>query len=98
MKTVTKSVAGSIIGIAAAAGAVYLLDPDNGPRRRAQLRARCADSARRLNDATRPARDDIAHRFDVLMVRPRTWFGLSTEGDAGITMRVKRALARDLAK
>lgn len=98
MKAVTKSVGGSLIGIAVAAGAVYLFDSENGPRRRERLRASCADSARRLNEATRPARDDIAHRFDVLMARPRAWFGRSTEGDVGVSMRVKRALARERAR
>ena len=48
----------TLVTLGIGAVAMYLLDPEQGPRRRAQLRERFADGQRRLLDRTRGSAEE----------------------------------------
>lgn len=81
------SVARSIIGIALTAGAVYLLDPQSGRRRRLMLRDQCARAARRVELGTRDARHNAGERAHVIAERTRAAFAGNPASDKAVSKK-----------
>lgn len=81
------SVARSVMGIALSAGAMYMLDPVSGHRRRLIVRDQCTRAARRVETGTREARR-------VIGMRAKLRFGQDQMNDKQVTARIRDALGR----
>jgi hypothetical protein len=92
-KTISRSFAG-LTGVALAAGAIYLFDPEKGKTRRAQLGEQCKSAARRLNDGTHGLGDQISHQYRGASARVSSWFNARSRADASLGRRVRIELFR----
>ena len=90
MNTVTRS----LLGVALAAGAMYMFDPDNGHRRRVLLRDRCARTAKRLELRTRDARHEVSHQVHDLASKARTQLARRKMSDKALLKQARAAIAR----
>jgi gas vesicle protein len=84
----------ALSGIAITAATAYLLDPDNGKRRRSQLGDRCKSTAKQLNDRAHKIGDDIKHQYKGASVRARSWLSSDDRKDSALARRVKIDLWR----
>lgn len=81
------TVARSVMGIALSAGAMYMLDPVSGHRRRLIVRDQCTRAARRVEIGTREARK-------VIGMQAKLRFGQDQMSDRQFTARIRDALGR----
>lgn len=86
------TLARSIAGMALTAGAVYLLDPVSGHRRRLLLRDQCARTARRVDLGTRDARHDVSERAHSLASRTKTAFTRDRVSDRAVSRHARDVL------
>jgi hypothetical protein len=84
----------ALSGIAITAAGAYLLDPDNGKRRRAQLGDRCKSTAKQLNDRAHRIGGDIKHQYKGASARARSWLSSDNRKDNALARRVKIDLWR----
>jgi hypothetical protein len=88
------ALARSLMGMALAAGAVYLFDPVSGHRRRLILRDECVRAAHKLDDGTRRTRHNLSHRAqDVASV-----FKADRPSDRKLTARIRDVLGQTVAQ
>jgi hypothetical protein len=92
-KSISRSLAG-LTGLAMAAGAVYLFDPKQGKRRRAEISGQCKSAARRISDGTHHLGDEISSRYHGASTRVSSWFSSRARADAGLARRVRIDLWR----
>lgn len=92
-KSLSRSLAG-LTGIALASGAIYLFDPKNGQRRRAQIGEQCRSAARRISDGTHHLGDEISSRYQGAQTRLSGWFNPRARADSGLARRVRIELWR----
>lgn len=90
MNTVTRS----LLGVALTAGAMYMLDPVSGHRRRVLLRDQCARTAKRLELGTRDARHEISHQVHDLTTKARTRLGSGKVSDKSLLKQSRAAISR----
>src|SRR5690606_8602355 len=88
------SVTRSLLGVALAAGAMYIFDPDSGHRRRVLLRDRCARAAQRLELRTRDARHEVSHQVHDLTAKARTQLARRKVNDKALLKQSRAAIAR----
>lgn len=88
------SVTRSLLGVALAAGAMYIFDPDSGHRRRVLLRDRCARAAKRLELRTRDARHEVSHQVHDLTAKARTQLARRKVNDKALLKQARAAIAR----
>jgi uncharacterized membrane protein len=81
-----------VIGMATAAGAMYLLDPDSGAARRHVLRRRITAAAKDVNERTRVAGSSFSARAQRLARRTRSLFVLDPASDEALARRVRNAV------
>jgi uncharacterized membrane protein len=82
-------------GLGIGAGLMYLLDPDRGRRRRAQLRDRVTSAVNRAACQANATAGDIAHRARGLMAEARTMLnGAEQPDDVVLAARIRSALGR----
>src|SRR5262245_20541144 len=87
----TKVVAGALVG----AGAMYMLDPDRGRRRRALLRDKVQSSVASLEHLARVAARDVGHRIDGWQARARRRLEVNgVPDDLVLIERVRSAMGR----
>lgn len=84
----------ALSGVAATALGAYLLDPDNGRRRRSQLGDRCKSAATDLNKRAHSLGDDLSHRYKDMSFRARSWFTSDERSDRVLERKVKVDLWR----
>ena len=94
MNAVTRSA----LGVALAAGAMYMFDPVSGRRRRLLLRDQCARTAKRLELGTRDARHDLSSHVGDLAVRAKSHLGRGETSDKAICNKVRHAIGRSVAE
>lgn|SRR5512138_2923828 len=90
MNTVTRS----LLGVALTAGAMYMLDPVSGHRRRVLLRDQCARTAKRLELGTRDARHELSHQVHDLTSKARTRLGNGKVSDKALLKQSRTAIGR----
>jgi gas vesicle protein len=95
MNRATKTVAG-MTGVALAAAAIYLFDPDNGKRRRSELGTRCKSAARRINDESHKLGHQISDRYHNAETRVSSWFDKRSRADGALARRVRVDLWREV--
>ncbi len=83
-----------INGIMLGAGAMYLLDPERGNRRRALLRDRLASTRRNMGDVAGAAARDVRNRSTGAVAELRSRFRPDQAGDDVLIARVRSALGR----
>jgi hypothetical protein len=90
MRSQEKLIAGMIVG----AGAMYLLDPDRGPRRRSLLRDRGAHLGHKLGDGLAATARDVRNRSAGAAAGLRSRFRDEQVDDAILHDRVRSAIGR----
>jgi hypothetical protein len=81
-----------LVGMAVAAGAVYLLDPVSGHRRRLLLRDEGARAARRMELGTRDARHDASERVHAVTSWTKSRLAQDQTRDKAVLKRVREAI------
>lgn len=88
----------SALGVALAAGTMYLFDPVSGRRRRVLLRDQCARTAKRLELGTRDARHDLSTHVGDLAVKAKSHLGHGETSDKAICKNVRRAIGHSVTQ
>jgi osmotically-inducible protein OsmY len=88
-----KLIAGLLLG----AGAMWLLDPDRGARRRALVRDQGRRASRRLSDELEGAARDLRNRSSGAVAEIAARFRRETVDDEVVRERVRAALGRVVA-
>jgi BON domain len=94
-RTLSRSLTG-LTGVALAAGAIYIFDPDKGPSRRAQIGERYKSAARKVSAGTHDLGDQLSHRYRGASARVSSWFNTRSRADAALGRRVRIDLFRAL--
>jgi len=89
-------VVAALSGIAITAVGAYLLDPDNGKRRRSELGNRCKDTAKQINERAHKLGDDIKDGYKGASLRARSWFSSEDRQDKALARRVRMGLWRSV--
>lgn len=76
------------------AGAMFLLDPDRGRRRRALARDKLVHATRKTRDAAGAVSRDVTHRTSGVVARVRSRYAEHPVDDRVIAERVRSALGR----
>ena len=83
-------------GIALGAALAYVLDPDQGNRRRALIRDRMVRASRKLRDATGVVAEDSRNRLYGTVAVLRSWVQSKPIDDDVLVARVRSKLGRTL--
>lgn len=86
------TLARSIAGMALSAGAVYLLDPVSGHRRRLLMSDQCARAARRAELGTRDARHDVSERAHAVAARTKSALTRDQASDKAVFKHAREVL------
>jgi uncharacterized membrane protein len=89
-----RSWAGFLAGAGLGAAVMYLIDPNNGPRRRALLRDKAAHAAHKTMDGLDAASRDVAHRAYGTWASTRRRFEPEGVPDHVLAQRVRSKLGR----
>src|SRR6266550_5593274 len=85
---------GILGGFGAGAGAMYLLDPDRGARRRAILGDKVSSAIRQLPRAARVSKQDLANRAYGIWAEAQHLFSVDAASDEVIEARVRSKMGR----
>lgn len=85
---------GFVMGVAAGAGLMYLLDPERGRRRRARMRDQAISAWSNLDDAMGTTARDLQHRAQGLVAEARSTFERDDAPDQVLEARVRSEIGR----
>lgn len=83
-----------ICGVGVGAGAMFLLDPGRGPRRRALIRDKAVRANRKTRDAIDATARDVGNRLTGVVSDARAMFANDTPDDRVLCERVRAELGR----
>jgi gas vesicle protein len=84
----------ALTGIAITAAGAYLLDPDNGKRRRSELGDKCKNAAKKVNERAHTLGGQVKSGYKDASVRARSWLDSDQRGDKTLARRVRMDLWR----
>jgi hypothetical protein len=94
MNTATKSTIAGISGLAVAVPLMYLLDPDNGRRRRAALGAQCNKAMSQIKTRAQETGSGLSSRYQGAAARAKSWLSSRERPDAALASTVRMNLRR----
>lgn len=90
----TSTVRAGLIGAGIGGASMFLLDPDQGARRRALVRDKAVRATRKTRDAAGATGRDLNNRWSGLQCRVRARFSDETVDDVTVRARVRAAFGR----